>query len=258
MIPSAVSLPFAFVFGACIGSFLNVCIYRVPISRSIVSPPSACPKCDARLRPYDNIPLLGWLWLRGRCRSCKEPISVRYPLVELLAGLCAAAAVFRFGPGFAAFVMFAFLAVLIAISFIDLDHRIIPDGITLPGIPIFFVLGLALPGVSAGDALTGALASPGALYLVGEYFYFFRGVEGMGGGDVKMISLIGALLGWQGVVLTIFLASAAGTLAGLAIMFRTGAGAKLAVPFGPFLAVGAAVHVFFGPELIAWYLQTMR
>jgi leader peptidase (prepilin peptidase)/N-methyltransferase len=248
----------AFVFGLCIGSFLNVCIYRLPAARSIVSPPSACLRCGYRLRFYDNIPVLSWLWLRGKCRSCKAPISVRYPLVELLTGLLAAASVLRFGLQPAALAVFAFLAVLVVVAFIDLDHQIIPDVLTLPGILLFFFAGLALPEVPRGEALIGALASPGALYLVGEYFYFFRGVEGLGGGDVKLISMIGALLGWPGVVVTIFLASAAGTLAGLAIMIRTGKGTKLAVPFGPFLAVGAAVHVFFGAELIAWYLQTMR
>ncbi len=248
----------AFVFGLCIGSFLNVCIYRLPASRSIVSPPSACPRCDYRLRFYDNIPVLSWLWLRGKCRSCKAPISIRYPLVELLTGFLAAAAVLRFGVQPAAPVVFAFLAVLVVVTFIDFDHQIIPDALTLPGILFFFFAGMALPDVSRADALIGALASPGALYLVGEYFYFFRGVEGLGGGDVKLIGMIGALMGWQGVVVTVFLASAAGTVAGIAIMIRTGKGAKLAVPFGPFLAGGAVVHVFFGTDLIAWYLQTMR
>lgn len=258
MIPLYVVAAAALLFGLCIGSFLNVCIYRLPVSRSIVTPPSACPKCDYRLRFYDNIPVASWLWLRGRCRACKAPISPRYPLVELLTGLFAVAAVFRFGPHWSALIVFAFLAVLIVVTFIDLDHRIIPDVLTLPGILIFFFAGMAVPGVSRADALIGALASPGALYLVGEYFYFFRGVEGMGGGDVKLISMIGALVGWQGVLVTIFLASATGTLVGLAIMIRTGKGSKLAVPFGPFLAAGAAVHLFFGPELIAWYLQAMR
>jgi leader peptidase (prepilin peptidase)/N-methyltransferase len=258
MIPPLPLAAIAFVFGLCIGSFLNVCIYRLPASRSIVSPPSACPRCDYRLRFYDNIPVVSWLWLRGKCRSCKAPISIRYPLVELLTGGFAAAAAFRFGWHPSALVIFAFLAVLIVITFIDFDHQIIPDVLTLPGIVFFFLTGALLPDVPRVEALIGALASPGALYLVGEYFYFFRGVEGLGGGDVKLISMIGALLGWPGVVVTIFLASATGTAAGIAIMIRTGKGAKLAVPFGPFLAAGATVHVFFGADLIAWYLRTMR
>lgn len=245
---------YVFLIGLCVGSFLNVCIHRLPAGRSIVSPPSACTACGAPIRWYDNIPLLSYLLLRGRCRSCRAAISLRYPIVELLAGLFALAVWLRFGWHVQAPVYFLFIAALLVITFIDLDHRIIPDVITLPGIPLGFAFSFLLPGLSGLDALLGIAVGGGSLLVVAWGYRLVTGKEGMGGGDVKMLAMIGAFIGWQGVLFTIMASSLAGTLAGVAVMIRMGKGLKLAVPFGPFLAIGAILYLFFGSQLIDWYL----
>ncbi len=249
---------FIFIAGLCIGSFLNVCIYRIPASQSIVTPPSSCPKCGYRIRYYDNIPVLSYLFLRGKCRKCGVSISPRYPLVELMTGLFALGVYFRFGLSPAALVCFIFIATLIVISFIDIDHRIIPDIISLPGIPVFFIASFALPSVTWKDALLGILIGGGSLYIVAWTYMAVTKREGMGGGDIKLLAMMGGLIGWQGVLFTIFVSSAVGTLAGLILMAATRKNMKLAVPFGPFLALGAVTHIFFGQRLIYWYFSLMR
>jgi len=246
-----------FLFGLCIGSFLNVCIHRIPASQSIVFPGSACPRCAAPIRFYDNIPVLSYLWLLGKCRQCKSPISVRYPLVELLTGLFALAVYAKFGLSLAALVYFVFIAVLILITFIDLDHRIIPDVLSLPGIAVFFLAGLALPNIHWLDSLLGILVGGGSLYLVALVYYLLTRKEGMGGGDIKLLAMIGALVGWKGVLFTIFVSSAVGTVAGLGVMLFTRQNLKLAIPFGPFLAIGAATYLFFGSRVLSWYFQQL-
>jgi leader peptidase (prepilin peptidase) / N-methyltransferase len=243
-----------FVFGTCIGSFLNVCIYRLPESKSIVRPGSACPACGTPIRFYDNLPLIGYLILRGRCRQCHSPISIRYPIVELLGGLFALCLFLKFGQSPAALIYFIFVAALLTITFIDLDHRIIPDIITLPGIPIGLAASFLLPQVTVTQSMIGILAGGGSLLAVAWVYQLLTGREGMGGGDIKLLAMIGAFIGWQGVLLTIFAASAIGTLAGILAMLKTGKGMKLAVPFGPFLAIGALIHLFFGEAIISWYL----
>jgi leader peptidase (prepilin peptidase)/N-methyltransferase len=246
-----------FLFGLCIGSFLNVCIHRIPASQSIVFPGSSCPRCAAPIRFYDNIPLVSYLWLLGKCRHCKSPISVRYPLVELLTGLFAVAIYVKFGLSLSALVYFVFIAVLILITFIDLDHRIIPDILSLPGIAVFFLAGLALPEINWLDSLLGILVGGGSLYLVAQAYYLFTRKEGMGGGDIKLLAMIGALVGWKGVLFTIFVSSAVGTIAGLGVMLVTRQNLKLAIPFGPFLAIGATTYLFFGTRVMAWYFQRL-
>ncbi len=247
-----------FVFGMVIGSFLNVCICRLPACQSVVHPRSSCPQCGHLIRAYDNIPVLSYLLLRGRCRDCAARISPRYPLVELLSGTFAAMTVIRFGVGWTALVVFLLIAALLVITFIDIDHRIIPDVISLPGIP----LGLAAsfgPGlVPPLEALIGILAGGGSLFLVAWGYQIITKREGMGGGDIKLLAMLGAFIGWKGVLFTIFVASLTGTLAGVALMFQRREGMKLAVPFGPFLAVGAMAYVFIGPEVMHWYLRWMR
>jgi len=249
----------AFVFGLCIGSFLNVCIYRLPLSKSIVHPRSACPNCGHPIRACDNIPVASYLMLRGRCRDCGVRIPVRYPLVELLSGAFAAMAVLKFGVGWQGLLMYGVIAALLVITFIDIDHRIIPDLITLPGIPIGVAASFCgLTHVSLLESLIGVLAGGGSLFLVAWGYQLITKREGMGGGDIKLLAMIGAFFGWQGVLFTIFVASLSGSLAGLALILRSHGGMKLAVPFGPFLAVGALGYLFIGPEVMDWYIYWMK
>ena len=247
-----------FIFGLVIGSFLNVCIHRLPASQSIVHPRSRCPQCGHLIRIYDNIPVLSYLMLRGRCRDCGARISLRYPVVELLSGAFAAMAVARFGLGWQALLMYALIAAFLVITFIDLDHRIIPDVITLPGIPIGLAASFGPGMISPLESLVGILAGGGSLFLVAWGYQLVTQREGMGGGDIKLLAMIGAFIGWKGVLLTIFIASLTGTLAGMALIFRRRGDMKLAVPFGPFLAVGAIAYLFMGPELMSWYLAAVR
>ncbi len=245
-----------FVFGLCVGSFLNVCIYRLPAGVSIVFPGSRCPYCEHPIRAYDNVPILGWLLLRGRCRHCKHPIALRYPMVELLTGLTALACLLRFGPKPPALVYFLFCAALIVVAFIDIDHQIIPNAISLPGIPIGLGLSFFLPQLRFVDAVLGALVGGGSLYLVAWLYSLIKGLDGMGGGDIKLLAMIGTFVGWKGVIFTIFIGSVTGTAAGVAQMVaRRKLNGKLRIPFGPFLAIGAMAYVFYGRELILWYLR---
>jgi leader peptidase (prepilin peptidase)/N-methyltransferase len=248
---------FIFVFGMCIGSFLNVCIYRLPASQSIVRPRSRCPECGKTIAFYDNIPVLSYLWLKGRCRNCRATIALRYPIVELLTGLFALATFLKFGQSLEALIYFAFMACLLVVTFIDLDHRIIPDIITLPGIPICFAASFAITSVGYKDALLGILVGGGSLFGVAWIYSLITKKEGLGGGDIKLLAMMGALVGLKGVVVTIFVSSLVGTLSGLAVMLQSRRGMKMAVPFGPFLAIGCITYVFFGTELIAWYFNLL-
>jgi leader peptidase (prepilin peptidase) / N-methyltransferase len=243
-----------FVFGAVVGSFLNVCIHRLPTGESVVFPASHCPRCQQPIRPYDNIPILSYLILRGRCRRCSEPISARYPLVEILAGLAAAAAVSAFGLSAHALLTFAFLGALIVITFIDYDHQIIPDAISLPGIGVGVAAALVLGEPRWTASLAGVALGGGLLWGVAEGYYRLTGREGMGGGDIKLLAMVGAFLGWQAVPVTLLIASLAGTAVGLALLLVQRGDRRTAIPFGPFLAVGAVCALFWGDALIAWYL----
>jgi len=245
-----------FIWGLCIGSFLNVCIFRLPAAQSIVHPGSSCPQCKNPIRFYDNIPIISYLLLRGRCRHCGNKIALRYPMVELLTGLFALGTFLKFGPTWDSLIYFVFIAALIVITFIDLDHRIIPDLITLPGIPIFIAASLLLSKITLLDSIIGVLVGGGSLLTVAWVYKIITHKDGMGGGDIKLLAMIGALVGWQGVLLTIFVASATGTLAGILHMLKARQGnMKLAIPFGPFLATGALVYIFWGEALIYWYLN---
>ncbi|MDX9786624.1 MAG: prepilin peptidase [Desulfobacterales bacterium] len=251
-----------FLFGLCVGSFLNVCIYRLPKGNSIVRPRSMCPVCHTTLQARDNIPILSYLFLGGKCRQCRTPIPLRYPLVELITGLLALAIVFRFSLTPAALIFFVFSAALIVVTFIDIDHQIIPDVITLPGIFIFFAASFLLPHSDLKTplirSLLGILSGGGSLFLVAWAYHALTGKEGMGGGDIKLLAMIGALLGWQGVLFTIFTGSTAGCLVGLLLMRSSQQKMKLRVPFGPFLSLGALLYVFWGPHLIHWYFNLLR
>lgn len=242
-----------FAFGAAVGSFLNVCIHRLPAERSIIHPASRCPHCEQPIRPYDNIPLVSYALLRGRCRHCSERISPRYPLVELLGGLAAvgAAAAFGFTPH--ALVAFAFLAALIVITFIDLDHQIIPDAVSLPGIGVGFAAALVLGEPGWTESLAGIVLGGGLLWGIAEGYYRLTGREGMGGGDIKLLAMIGAFLGWRAVPLTLLIGSLAGSLAGAALMLGRSRTRHTPIPFGPFLALGATCALFWGEAMIEWY-----
>jgi leader peptidase (prepilin peptidase)/N-methyltransferase len=241
--------------GLCVGSFLNVCIHRIPTARSIVTPGSMCPACGTPIRYHDNVPVLAYLWLGGKCRHCRSPISIRYPLIELLTAAMALGLFLKYGLTTETLVYFVFASVLIVVAFIDIDHRIIPDRISLPGILVFFLAALAIPSMNWMDALLGIVIGGGSLFMVAAGYHLLTRKDGMGGGDIKLLAMIGALIGWKGVLFTIFVSSAVGTLAGLTIMAFTRQSMKLAVPFGPFLAIGALAYVFFGPQLISWYFR---
>lgn len=244
---------FAFVFGACIGSFLNVCISRLPASESVLHPGSKCPVCQEQIRFYDNIPLISYLWLFGKCRRCGDPISLRYPVIEALTGAMAVCILYRFGLTDDALIYFFFVAALIVVIYIDLDHQIIPDVISLPGIPAGFLATFFLEHLTYIDSLIGILVGGGILFAVASGYYFLTGKEGMGGGDIKLLAMIGAFTGWQGVCFTIFVASVTGTIAGVLLMIFTRKDLKHALPFGPFLSIGAVAYLFFGERLIAFY-----
>ena len=248
---------FIFILGLCIGSFLNVCIYRLPASKSIVHPRSMCSNCGTLIASYDNIPILSYLWLKGRCRHCRTKISLRYPMVELLGGLFALGTYLKFGLTIEALIYYLFFTALMVVTFIDLDHRIIPDIITLPGIPLCFAASFALPAITYKEALLGILSGGGSLFLVAWTYSLIMKKEGMGGGDIKLLAMMGAMIGWKGVLFTIFIASLVGTLAGMAVMLQSRKGIKLAVPFGPFLSIGSITYIFFGTPLIAWYFNLL-
>ncbi len=245
---------FVLVFGLVIGSFLNVCICRLPKDESVVSPPSHCPACGYQIRWYDNIPLVSYLLLRGKCRGCGVPISLQYPVVELLNGLLTLAVFLRFGPSLTGVAMVLFCSSLVVITFIDLEHQIIPDEISLPGIAIGFVLSFFLRGHGWLNSLLGILLGGGSLLLVAWSYERLTGNEGMGGGDIKLLAMMGAFLGWKAVPFILFTSSLSGSIIGISLMMLQKKDRKLAIPFGPYLALGAVLYLFYGKLLIGWYL----
>jgi leader peptidase (prepilin peptidase)/N-methyltransferase len=262
------------VFGALIGSFLNVVIHRVPREESIAFPASHCPSCDAAIRPYDNIPVISWAVLRGRCRSCRAPISARYPAVELLTAVMFALT-YLLHSGLTLSLPFdlAFVASLLALIFIDAEHMILPNVITYPGAALALLARVVVPNlygvatlggaqtqlrpwlVSLGGAVLGALVGGGFLWLVGWLWERARGVEAMGLGDVKMMLMVGAFLGWPLTLLTIFVGVLTGSVAGVAVMLgRKERDMQMMLPFGIFLGAGSLVSLFFGTSIIDWYV----
>jgi leader peptidase (prepilin peptidase) / N-methyltransferase len=245
--------PFLVAFGLCLGSFLNVVIHRLPLGLSLVRPRSRCPKCGNAIAPYDNIPLLSYVLLRGRCRRCRVPIPIRYPAVEAAGALCLiVAALVSTGPAGAG-VRGAFLLALLAITWIDLDHRIIPNEISIPGIAAGLLLS-PLIGVPRLEGVIGAVIGAGALLGVALAYRAIRGIEGMGGGDVKLAAMLGAFLGWKGILLTIIMGSLFGSAAGIALILAKRGSGKTALPFGTFLAPAAAIVLIVGPRIWVWYL----
>lgn len=247
----------AFVLGLFIGSFLNVCIHRIPLGESIVFPASRCPKCRNKIKPWDNIPVVSYLILRGRCRHCRESISLRYPAVELLSGLLAVVMLYRFGLT-ASFPIYYFWAcVLLVITFIDFDYQIIPDSLSIGGIIVGLALVWWMP-LTYRDALIGLGLGAGLLIVVIYGYYFLTGRQGMGGGDVKLLGMIGVFTGWQGVLFTIFMGSLIGTMVGIPWALVQKKNMQAAIPFGPFLALGALVYILWGDLFINWYFGILR
>jgi leader peptidase (prepilin peptidase) / N-methyltransferase len=268
-----------FVFGLIIGSFLNVCIVRLPRGGSVAKPASHCPRCKEPIRFYDNIPIISYLMLRGRCRTCGERISWRYPFVELLNGMCYLWIIRETGLGGDAFLMMVFCSAMIVVTFIDLDHQIIPDVITLPGMltglalapffmyalldPLPFHLSSLLPGAGRYltaflNSLLGLLIGAAPLYIIGWLWEKLRHVEAMGGGDVKLMGMVGSFLGWKSALLTIMIGAFAGSVVGVALILMKRHKMEKVIPFGPFLAAGAALSALYGNDLISWYLGLIR
>ncbi len=242
----------AFLLGLVLGSFLNVVIARLPRGESVVSPPSRCPRCKARIQPWDNIPVLSYLLLRGRCRKCKRVISWRYPVVELLSGLLLLLLVRRVESPFLLVPQAAFLLSLLAIAWIDLDTQTIPDVVTIPGVGLGLAASLFSPPGIAG-ALLGALCGGVSLWLVGALYERATGVPGMGGGDVKLAAMMGAFLGVGGVFGAIFLASLAGSAFGVLLIARGKGSRRTAIPFGTFLAPAAIALCLYGDSFFRLY-----
>jgi leader peptidase (prepilin peptidase)/N-methyltransferase len=256
---------FIFIFGAVIGSFLNVCIYRIPQGLSIVRPSSRCPSCGTPIKVYDNIPIISYMLLTGKCRACGAKLSIRYPLVEFLNAALYVVLLNRVGLDFpwVLAVYCIFVSSLIVIFFIDLDHQIIPDSITLPGIPLAVALGSTilpdpfsrneLLGVRA--SIIGFLAGGGSFYLIAVIGKAVLKKDAMGGGDIKMMAMIGGLLGWKGVLLTTFFGSLFGSLIGISLIMLKGKEWGARIPFGPYLVAGALISLFWGQDIFTWYLH---
>lgn len=301
---------FVFLIGICIGSFMNVCIYRIPLGMPVGGKErSVCLKCKRPIAFYDNIPLFSFLILRGRCRNCKERFSARYFFVELLTGFFALECFLTWGfnqvwninimiiavsfilfltmlivitfinvtpiivvPFAAIFltlilassgmiitaIYFLFIAVLIVITFIDIDHGIIPDIISLPGIPLFFLLTwIFIPWMTIWQSLLGILAGGGLLLAVSIAYRLVTHRDGMGGGDVKLLAMIGAVIGWKGVLFTIFISAIIGSVAGIILMLKNRKSLSLSMPYGPFLSMGAILYIFFGEWFFNWYISLL-
>jgi len=277
-VPEFVAYIFVFIFGACIGSFLNVVIYRVPNEMSLMGS-SKCPKCETAIKPYHNIPIFGWLMLGGKCANCKESIAWRYPAVELLTAALFLLVYWQVGLTVYLPVALAFAATMTALIFIDAEHMILPNVITYPMFVIALIVRIAYPiafgyvfsdttyapiaslhgwpewAVSLCGALFGALIGGGSLWLVGAIWKALRGVDAMGLGDVKLLFGIGALLGWRLTVLTIFLGAFTGAIIGIAVISRQkDKNLQTQIPFGIFLGIGSIIAMLFGERMITWYL----
>ncbi len=253
------SLPFVnvlcFIFGAIVGSFLNVCIYRIPRDASIVRPGSRCPACATAILYYDNIPLISYVLLRGRCRKCGRPIPIRYPLVEVITAVLFVVFYRVLGLSLELPVSLVFASLLIVISFIDLDHLIIPDILSLGGLLLGVLLSFLRSSFTYTDSLGGVLVGAGLLFAIAKSYELIRKREGMGGGDIKLLGMIGAFCGIKGVIFSLVSGSLLGTLVGLPLMLIKGEGMKYALPFGPFLSLGALLYAIAGNELIRLFFS---
>ena len=279
-LPEFIAYAFIFVFGTAVGSFLNVVIHRVPNEESIVFPNSACPQCGKSIKPYDNIPILSWLILRGQCRNCRKPIAARYPAVELLTALLFVLVYWQIGFGAFLPVALIFAAPMVALIFLDAENMILPNVITYPLLVFALLVRVIYPlffGVTFSDfkvfpltylqeypvwlislvgAILGGLIGGGSLWLVGEIWKKLRGVDAMGLGDVKMMFAVGALLGWQLTLLSIFLGAFSGAIIGVFLISRQkDKDMQTQIPFGIFLGIGSIISLLFGGQIVKWYLS---
>ena len=254
MTPSPAALTLTAVLGLAVGSFLNVCIYRIPRGESLAHPPSRCPRCGKRLAWFDNVPVLSWLVLRGRCRQCAAPVSIQYPIVETVTAVAFVVVVLFTPPGPLLASRLTLSAILIVLFVIDLELQLLPNVITLPGIVTGFVFSfVAPPGPIA--SIAGIVLGAGVLYGIAAAYFLLRREEGMGMGDVKMLAMIGAFLGWRAVLLTLVLSSFVGALVGVALMTSRRESLRYALPFGTFLALAAFVAMIAGDGILTWYLR---
>lgn len=241
---------FIFIFGLIIGSFLNVCIYRIPAGKSIVTPPSSCGSCGTRLKPIDLIPIISWIFLGGKCRYCGESIAIRYTFVEFITGLLFSVLYWRYGIDWVLLPYLTLTAILIAITFIDLDHQIIPNKINLFALGGFLVFNIILGYINWAVSLLGALIGGGFLFLL---VILSKGAA-MGMGDVKIMAVLGLYLGWTSIILTLLLSFIIGGVFGVLLLALKIKGRKDAIPFGPWIAIAAFITIVFGSNILTWYI----
>jgi leader peptidase (prepilin peptidase)/N-methyltransferase len=247
----------ALIGGLALGSFFNVCIHRLPRGESLAWPGSRCPACGHALSWFENIPIVSYLALRGRCSACRAPISVRYPIVELTTGLFFVAAALTFEPGWLLASRLVFGSMLIVLFAIDLEHHLLPNAITLPGIVVGLAFSLVTePGIRS--ALIGAIGGYGVLWLLSATYRLVRGHDGMGMGDLKMLAMIGAFLGWKLMLMTLMLSSVLGSIVGLGVVVTGRGGLKYELPYGTFLAVAAFLACIVGDAFISWYVESIE
>jgi len=243
-----------FILGLTVGSFSNVCIYRIPRNQSIIFPASRCPKCHSNISPKDNIPLLSYFLLKGRCRNCKNKISIQYPVVELLTGLVYLIIYLAYGLTVQTLIYIILSSALINIAFIDLKEQIVPDVISLPGIVIGFIVSFFVPYISFINSSLGILAGGGIILIIGLAGSLIFKKEAMGGGDVKLAGMIGAFLGWRYIIILLFLGFFIGAVAGIILILAKIKNREDTIPFGPFIVLGSFITLLWGEKILSWYI----
>ena len=243
-----------FILGLIVGSFSNVCIYRIPRNESIIFPASHCPKCRSNISPKDNIPLLSYILLKGRCRNCKSKISIQYPIVEFLTGFIYLIIYLIYGLSIQSLIYIILSSALIIIAFIDLNEQIVPDVISLPGIVIGFILSFFVPYISFINSALGVVVGGGIILIIGMAGSVIFKKEAMGGGDVKLAAMIGAFLGWRYIIISLFLGFFIGALAGIFLIMSKIKSREDTVPFGPFIVLGSFITLLWGEKIISWYI----
>lgn len=243
-----------FILGLIVGSFSNVCIYRIPRNESIIYPASHCPKCRSNISPKDNIPLLSYVLLKGRCRNCKSKIFIQYPIVELITGLIYLIIYLIYGVCIQTLIYIVLASALIVVAFIDLNEQIVPDVISLPGIVIGFIISFFVPYISFLNSGLGVVAGGGIILIIGLAGSVIFKKEAMGGGDVKLAAMIGAFLGWRYIVISLFLGFFLGALAGIFLIISKIKSREDVVPFGPFIVLGSFITLLWGEKILRWYI----
>jgi len=249
-----INVALIFILGLIVGSFSNVCIYRIPRNESIIYPASHCPKCCSKIKPVDNIPLLSYILLKGRCRNCKSKISIQYPIVEFLTGLTYLIIYLIYGLSIQSLIYIILSSALIIIAFIDLNEQIVPDVISLPGIIIGLILSFFVPYITYANSSLGVVVGGGIILIIGLAGSALFKKEAMGGGDVKLAAMIGAFLGWRYIIISLFLGFFLGALAGIVLILSKIKSREDVVPFGPFIVLGSFITLLWGEKIISWYI----